>query len=122
MICPCGIGGTQAGLTVGLRLLGCRIPVVGVGVTGKGREDMERSVRSQCRELTDFLETEPVPEGAVRCVEGFSGGGSYSGKALYGLCGLAARGEYRGPGGLVFLHTGGLQLFYDFSSLADVEA
>ena len=56
VICPCGIGGTQAGLTVGLRLLGCRIPVVGIGVTGKGREDMERSVRSQCRELTDFLE------------------------------------------------------------------
>lgn len=147
VICPCGIGGTQAGLTVGLRLLGCGIPVVGVGVTGKGREDMERSVRSQCRELTDFLETEPVPEDAVRCVEGFSGGGygkpsreqvlwmkalaasegiltdpAYSGKALYGLCGLAARGEYQGPGGLVFLHTGGLQLFYDFSSLADVEA
>lgn len=116
-------------------------------VTGKSREDMERSVRSQCRELTDFLETGTVPDGTVRCVEGFSGGGYgrpsreqvlwmkalagaegiltdpvYSGKALYGLCGLAARGEYQGPGGLVFLHTGGLQLFYDFSSLADMEA
>ena len=59
---------------------------------------------------------------ALAASEGILTDPSYSGKALYGLCGLAARGEYRGPGGLVFLHTGGLQLFYDFSSLADVEA
>lgn len=145
VVCPCGIGGTQAGLTVGLRLLGCSVPVVGIGVTGKSRGEMEAAVRSQCQELTDFLETEPLPEEAVRCVDGYSGGGygkpsreqaewmralassqgiltdpTYSGKALYGLCGLAAEGAYAGPGGLVLLHTGGLQLFYDFSSLAEV--
>ncbi|MBD5147486.1 MAG: pyridoxal-phosphate dependent enzyme [Oscillibacter sp.] len=141
VVCPCGIGGTQAGL----RLLGCPVPVVGIGVTGKSGADMERFVRSQCRELTDFLETDPIPEEAVRCLDSCAGGGYgkpcreqiewmralassqgiltdpvYSGKALYGLCGLAAKGEYAGPGGLVFLHTGGLQLFYDFSSLAEV--
>ena len=146
VVCPCGIGGTQAGLTVGLRLMGCQVPVVGIGVTGKNEADMEASVRKQCRELTDFLGTEPIPERAVRCIDGYAGQGYgkpsrqqavwmkalavsegiltdpvYSGKALYGLCGLAARREYEGPGGLLFLHTGGLQLFYDFFSLTEME-
>lgn len=146
VICPCGIGGTQAGLTVGLRLLGCMVPVIGIGVTGKNEADMEASVRNQCKELTDYLGVEPVPAEAVRCVDGYAGKGYgkptkkqvewmkalastegiltdpvYSGKALYGMCGLAEQGAYTGPGGLVYLHTGGLQLFYDFSSLAEME-
>lgn len=146
VVCPCGIGGTQAGLTVGLRLLGCTVPVIGIGVTGKSEADMVVSVRSQCRELTDYLDVEPIPEAAVRCVDGYAGKGYgkptqkqvewmktlaategvltdpvYSGKALYGMCGLVEQGEYVGPGGLVYLHTGGLQLFYDFSSLVEME-
>lgn len=144
VVCPCGIGGTQAGLTVGLRLLGSEVPVIGIGVTGKDRPTMEQSVRQQCRELTEFLEADPIAEDAVSCVEGYSGGGYgqscapqrevmgllarsegiltdpvYSGKALYGLCGIAKAEDRPGPGGLVFLHTGGLQLFYDFTDLKD---
>lgn len=144
VVCPCGIGGTQAGLTVGLRLLGSPVPVIGIGVTGKDRCAMEESVRRQCRELTELLETDPVAEDSVFCVEGYAGEGYgrscapqrevmgllaksegiltdpvYSGKALYGLWGLAQAGDFSGPGGLVLLHTGGLQLFYDFADLRE---
>lgn len=46
---------------------------LGIGVTGKSCEDMEHSVRSQYQDLTDFLETEPLPVKAVRCAGGHGG-------------------------------------------------
>ena len=145
IVLPCGLGGTQAGLVVGLARLGCRTKVYGIGVTGKSREVMEQSVREQCRELTEFLGISQVPEESVRCVEGFSGAGYarpyqnqydcmrilaetegiitepvYSGKALAGFVGLIEDGILDRDQKLIFLHTGGMSLYYDFSSLKEL--
>lgn len=142
VVCPCGLGGTQAGLIVGLKRSGCKTRVYGIGVTGKSTAVMEQSVREQCRELTDFLEMERVPEDAVCCIEGFAGDGYalpykkqyecmqllaetegiftdpvYSGKTLAGLVGLLECGKLDPKQKTVFLHTGGMNLYYDFSSL-----
>jgi D-cysteine desulfhydrase len=144
VLCPCGIGGTQAGLVVGFRMLGLDVPVLGVGVTGKRAREMEDSVARQCGELTDLLGEEPVGREEVRCLDGYAGDGYgrasaeqervmgllarsegiltdpvYSGKTLLGLEGVARSRQYAGEGGLLFLHTGGLQLFYDFSCLEE---
>ncbi|MDY3619530.1 1-aminocyclopropane-1-carboxylate deaminase/D-cysteine desulfhydrase [Agathobaculum sp.] len=146
VVCPCGLGGTQAGLTVGLHMLGSKTRVIGIGVTGKSEAEMCASVRAQCDELTAFLGLPPVPEAAVRCVDGYAGGGYakpsaeqykamqllaqtegvltdpvYSGKALYGLAGLVRSGELPAGSRAVLVHTGGMNLYYDYQSFAPFE-
>lgn len=148
IVCPCGIGGTQAGLIAGLSHYGIGAPVFGIGVTGKSEEDMESSVRRQARELAEYIgEPEAAEKYRVRCLDGYAGEGYakpskeqyevmrllaktegiltdpvYSGKALYGLAGLIRKGTFPNGSNVVFLHTGGLLLYYDFSSLKNIDA
>lgn len=142
LVCPCGLGGTQAGLIVGLRMLGCPTKVLGIGVTGKSKSVMEQSVAEQCLALTKFLNIPPVSAEWICCVDGCAGEGYakpfaaqyesmtmlaqtegiltdpvYSGKALFGLTDLVRRGALDGAERVVFLHTGGMNLYYDFHSL-----
>lgn len=146
LVCPCGLGGTQAGLIVGLQMLKSKTKVIGIGVTGKSEAEMCASVRGQCRELTDYLELPPVPESAVCCVDGYACGGYakpgaaqyavmqllaqtegvltdpvYSGKALFGLAELIRSGAISAASRVVFLHTGGMSLYYDYRSLSVFE-
>lgn len=146
IVCPCGLGGTQAGLIVGLHRLGCQTRVIGVGVTGKSEAEMRASVLAQCGELAKFLDLPPVPDEAVQCVEGYAGAGYakpcgeqyramcrlartegvltdpvYSGKALYGLTELVRRDAFPADGRVVFLHTGGMNLYYDYAALTQFE-
>ncbi|HIY54258.1 MAG TPA: pyridoxal-phosphate dependent enzyme [Candidatus Agathobaculum merdavium] len=142
LVCPCGLGGTQAGLIVGLRMLGCPTKVVGIGVTGKSKAVMEQSVAAQCLALTTFLDIAPISDEWVCCVEGCAGEGYakpfagqyqsmrmlaqtegiltdpvYSGKTLFGLTELIRRGVLDGAERVVFLHTGGMSLYYDYHTL-----
>ena len=142
LVCPCGLGGTQAGLIVGLRMLGCPTKVIGIGVTGKSKAVMEQSIAEQCLALTNFLDLPLVSNDWICCVEGFAGEGYakpfaaqyqsmsmltqtegiltdpvYSGKALFGLIELIRRGALDRAERIVFLHTGGMSLYYDFHTL-----
>jgi D-cysteine desulfhydrase len=143
VVVPCGLGGTQAGLVVGLHMLGAKTKVYGIGVTGKTKDEMESSVYAQCNDITEFLGIGQVPRENVICVEGYSGDGYakpfaeeydvmkrlassegiltdpvYSGKTLTGLAGLCGKGVFHKGQKVVFLHTGGMNLYYDFSTLS----
>jgi len=145
LICPCGIGGTQAGLIEGFRHFGVTIPVYGIGVTGKTEEAMEESVLNQTNELSAFLDDGDVKDDLIHCIDGYAGEGYgkasseqyeimkllaetegiltdpvYSGKALYGLAGMIRKGMFRDGSNVIFLHTGGLLLYYDFSLLKGI--
>ena len=141
IVVPCGLGGTQAGLIVGLHMLGCKTTVYGIGVTGKAKKDMEESVFEQCNAITQLLGVQPMHREAVVCIDGYAGDGYakpfqeeyeamqllaetegiltdpvYSGKALTGLVGLCRENVFSKEQKVIFLHTGGMNLYYDFSS------
>ena len=132
-----GTGMTQAGLMVGAALCGRPWKITGISIARDAaccREVIRDRVRAYCRE--NGLEGLPVPDPVVTDEYLLGGYGAfdesvaqtilttyrrhgipldptYSGKAFRGLCGELEKDAL--PGGTVlFLHTGGGPLFFDF--------
>lgn len=142
IVCACGLGGMQAGLVAGLAMLGRKTRVIGVGVTDKSRAELERSVYEQCREIMGFLDDSmEIKREQIICVDGYSPRGyakitagaqeaitlmartegiftdpTYSGKALAGLLDMLSSSVIGRDEKVVFLHSGGLSAYYDYSS------
>lgn len=143
IVCACGLGGMQAGLLMGIAMLGLPTRVIGVGVTSKTSEEMEQSVYFQCCEIAQFLEDAiPILPKQVFCVDEYSLSGYakpdsgtvkainqlaqtegiladpvYSGKALAGLIGLLQSGKISDEEKVVFIHSGGLSSYYNYSKI-----
>ncbi len=126
-----GTGTTQAGLILGLKLLGAEVEVVGIGISRPLREARERVSRlvGEAAKLLGVdvgLEPEEIVimddykfggyakitrevvetmKLAAR-VEGLILDPVYTAKALYGLMDLASKGYFE-KGAVVFIHTGG---------------
>ncbi len=126
-----GTGATQAGLILGLRLLGADVEVVGISVgrgSGEMRERIVGLVRSAARLLGVKLDLDPEE---VVVFDDYRFGGYaiitrevvetmkmaartealildpvYTAKAMYGLADLASKGYFEARP-VVFLHTGG---------------
>jgi L-cysteate sulfo-lyase len=122
--------GTQAGLAVGLSVIGAGARLIGVGVSGssqRARANVERIAAATCERLGSrvrFAEIEvddrfvgegygiPTPEGlaAIRLLarlEGLLLDPVYTGKAVAGLVAMIREGRFGPDENIVFLHTGG---------------
>ena len=133
-----GSGNTHSGLLVGLRLLGCRIPVVGICVRRSIVEQQPR-MEARCQQLIDLLGVpSPLSEGDVitrddylkpgygrsgpDAVEAIRLGASkeglildpvYTGKVMAGL--IAASRATTGQT-LVFIHSGGGPALFGYAT------
>lgn len=127
-----GTGGTQAGLIVGFDQVLPDSKVIGVSVA-RNQTRGATAVIDACRELTEHLGMQPVPEGKVLFKDDWIGGGygdcypslletiknfaqnhglitdpTYTGKALHGLISMIRSGEIEPGSKVLFWHTGGL--------------
>jgi len=141
VVCPSGTGGTQAGLIIGLTQAGCDIPVLGINVA-QMNEKQRKSVIGALESTSSVLNLEAPSENQVLCYEEYVGEGYaqptealmeaiallaqtegilldpvYSGKTMAGLMGLIRNGEIKEGSKVLFLHTGGFNPYYDYSSL-----
>jgi L-cysteate sulfo-lyase len=122
--------GTQAGLAVGLAMVGAQARLIGVSVSGSAqqtRSNVERIAAATCGRLGSplhFVEIEvddrfvgegygiPTPAGlaAIRLLarlEGLLLDPVYTGKAMAGIMELVREGRFGSDDNVVFLHTGG---------------
>lgn len=134
-----GTGATQAGLVLGLKLLGAEdVRVVGIGISRPPRVARERvanPVNSAAKLLGVDLGVEPeditvedyrfggyavITREVVEAMrlaalkEGLILDPVYTAKALHGLADLAAKG-YFGKGPIVFIHTGGTPITFQYN-------
>lgn len=140
-----GTGATQAGLTLGLRLLGAvDVKVVGISNGRKASEVVERLVNlfnSAAKVLGvdtrasegDFVVYDEYSFGGygvitsevvsimkyVARTEGLLLDPVYTAKAMYGLVDLVQRGAIRKGSSVVFIHTGGTPIAFQYAP--DVE-
>lgn len=128
-----GGGGTQAGIEIGIKLLGLKTKVLGISVSRHRREKCDE-VSKLCNETLDFLQLKNyrfssdkimvnmdyVGEGygiptqectqAIELVaqkEGVFLDPVYTGKAMAGLIDLVKKGKFKKDDNIVFIHTGG---------------
>ncbi len=139
LVCASGSGGTHAGILVGLRALGSRIPVTGISVR-RSTPDQVELVGKLASEIRAFLGISgewdpaevvvfddyvgpgyslPTPEmaEAVRLFarkEGILLDPVYTGKAAAGLLDLIAKGYFKKGEKVLFLHTGGSPALYAY--------
>ena len=132
IICATGSGGTQAGLTLGMHLLGSSSRVTGFAVCDNA-EYFKRKVREDIHEWQQMtgaeisghdldisvnadyigpgyaIADEPVYRAIAEAasLEGLVLDPVYTGKAFYGLLQELHKGSYRDCKNLVFVHTGG---------------
>jgi L-cysteate sulfo-lyase len=137
-----GSAGTHAGLIVGLRAAGSRIPLLGIGVNAPREQQEDRVYRLAC-ETADFIgkpgvvaredivancdyvgagygvPTESMNEAVLLLarLEGLLFDPVYSGKALAGMIDLLRRGELGADGAIVFLHTGGSAALFAYADV-----
>lgn len=138
IICATGSGGTQAGLTAGVKLHDIDAQVWGMAVCDSAAW-FENKVRSDLRDwqrrygevaAVSTLDVDALP---VRVIDDYIGPGYavagpevfetisrvarleglvldpvYTGKAMHGLLAELKRGRFGGDGDIVFIHTGGL--------------
>lgn len=136
-------GGTQAGVEIGVKLLGLRTKVLGIGV-GRGRREECDKVSELCNETLDFLQLgnyQFTPDGVMinmdyvgegyaiptkECVEaiklvaqkeGIILDPVYTAKAMAGLIDLIKKGRFKKDDNVIFIHTGGGIANFAYSQL-----
>ena len=135
-----GSAGTQAGMIVGLRAMGSRVPLLGIGVNVDRETQAERVVKLAL-ETADYIgesgavteddivancdyvgEGYGVPTRAMNDavlllarLEGLLFDPVYSGKALSGMIDLVRNGHLADAGNIVFVHTGGSAALFAYA-------
>ncbi|MET1159788.1 MAG: D-cysteine desulfhydrase family protein [Thermoprotei archaeon] len=137
-----GTGTTQAGLILGLKLLGVRgVRVIGVDIEGVSEGVIENRVMELIEKTADMIGAGiRVSEDDVNVLRGYSFGGYgkfnrellefiigvlkreglllepvYTGKAFYALRDMIEKGEVKRGEKIVFIHTGGTPLVFQFA-------
>jgi len=138
-----GSGGTQAGLVLGLKLLGAEdVKVVGISIGPSTREAQEKiaGLVSSCAELLK-VDVRVEPEEII-VIDKYLGGGYgainkdvvevmkyvarrealildpvYTAKAMQGLIDLARKGYFKKGSNVVFIHTGGTPIIFQLNEL-----
>lgn len=133
IFCATGSGGTQAGLTLGMHLLGSGVPVCGVAVCDDSQyfhSKVGADISQWCRWYGESLDVSSLP---VWVNDGYIGPGYavadgvvydtirmlarkegimldpvYTGKAFHGLLTEIRKGQFAANDDIVFVHTGGL--------------
>lgn len=144
LVCPSGTGGTQAGLLLGFEQANYPVSVLGINVS-QNNEKQLKALYTAIDQVSSFLNVEAPDKKKVHCYEEFYGEGYsrptaelkeaiellartegimldpvYSGKTMAGLIGLIRSGEIKKGSKVVFLHTGGFTLYYDYSSMKEM--
>jgi len=143
IILATGSGGTQAGIELGVRLLGLKTKVIGISAS---RHRMEKwdEICELCNETLDFFQLKNhrftsdeievnmdyIGEGyaiptkecieAIKLVaqkEGIFLGPVYTGKAMAGLIDLVKKGRFKRDDNVVFIHTGGDTALFGYNSV-----
>lgn len=132
LITATGSAGTQAGLAVGLKAMGSKILMLGIGVNipqdaqeekvyalacataeyiGKPGIVAREDIVANCNYVGDGygVPTESMNEAIMMLarLEGLLFDPVYSGKGLAGMIDLIRKGEFKDASNIVFLHTGG---------------
>ncbi|KZL89255.1 D-cysteine desulfhydrase family protein [Clostridium magnum] len=143
LVCPSGTGGTQMGLLIGFHSAQYTISVMGVNVF-QNKEMQLKTLYGALEQTSSYLNVETPSKDKVLCYEEYYGKGYaqptvelkeaiellartegimldpiYSGKTLAGLIGLIKKGEIKKGSKVIFLHTGGLPTYYDYSSMKE---
>lgn len=142
LVCASGSGGTHAGILVGMRAMGSKIPVTGISVRRPvpEQEDLIGGLATVTREFMGFpsdlgenelnifddyvgpgysIPTEEMAE-AVRIfarTEGILLDPVYTGKAAAGLLDLIQKGHFQKGEKVMFLHTGGAPGLYAYQDV-----
>ncbi len=138
-----GTGATQAGLILGLKMLGAKTRVVGISVGRSAREEKER-ILSLVNDTIDFLGAHNINVDMEDVVvfDNYTFGGYgaitrevietieyiarmeglildpvYTGKAMYGLLDLVSKSYIRKGDKVVFLHTGGIPILFQYDNI-----
>ncbi|WFO74981.1 D-cysteine desulfhydrase family protein [Desulfurococcaceae archaeon MEX13E-LK6-19] len=140
-----GTGATQAGLILGLKLLGLDdVEVIGISVSRKASEVKERvsKLASETAKLLKAdISVEPedvtvfddyvlggygvTPREIIKFIvtiarrEGLLLDPVYTGKAMYGLVDLVEKGYIKKNSTVVFIHTGGTPILFQLSSVIE---
>lgn len=142
LVCPSGTGGTQMGLLIGFDAVDDPIAVLGINVF-QDKALQLKTLYNTLDQTADFLNIAPPSKEKVQCYEGYYGTGYaqptealkealalvaqtegifldpvYSGKTMVGLIDLIRTGQIKKGSKVIFLHTGGLNTYYDYSSMA----
>jgi D-cysteine desulfhydrase len=141
IVCASGSAGTHAGLLAGLIGCNAHIPLTGINVR-RPRETQEANVHKLALATAELLNVPAVPRDAVRALGDWVGPGYslpteemveavrllarlegvlldpvYTGKAMAGLIGLVARGEWSRGDRILFVHTGGSPALYAYQGV-----
>lgn len=142
IVVPTGSGATHAGLLVGLRAAGSKVPVHGVCVRRDAAAQAPRILRAVRAIEEELVAGELVAESdvvvhddwlapgyghpsestleAIRVAarrEGLLLDPVYSGKAFAGLLGMARRGDFGSEARVLFVHTGGTPALFGYANL-----
>lgn len=138
-----GTGGTQAGVELGVRLLGLKTKVIGISVS---RHRMEKcdEICELCNDTLGFFQLKNyrfapdeieinmdyIGEGYAiptrECIEainlvaqkeGIFLDPVYTGKAMAGLIDLVKKGRFKRDDNVVFIHTGGNTALFEYNSI-----
>ena len=146
IVVPTGSGATHAGLLVGLRAAGSKVPVHGVCVRRDAGAQAPRILRAARATEDELAAGELVAKSdvvahddwlapgyghpsestleAIRVAarrEGLLLDPVYSGKAFAGLLGLVRRGDLGAHESILFVHTGGTPALFGYANLlADI--
>jgi len=130
----CGRGTTQAGLVIGLRLLGCSLPVVGVSVA-RSAERCQNEIRTVIAKFCEQYKLDnPVSKADVQIDDSWIGAGYdvvplerwqviaeeaqrdailldpiYTGRTMQAVLDYMSQGD---KGTVIFVHTGGLPALF----------
>ncbi|OFV70917.1 pyridoxal-phosphate dependent enzyme [Acetobacterium wieringae] len=143
LVCPSGTGGTQMGLFIGFDAADYPIEIHGINVF-QNKEAQLTTLFGALDQTTSFLGVEGPDKKRVICHDGYYGDAYaqptealkeaiellsrtegimldpiYSGKTMAGLIDLIRSGEIKKGTRVLFLHTGGLNTYYDYSSVID---
>jgi D-cysteine desulfhydrase/L-cysteate sulfo-lyase len=142
IVVPSGSGLTHAGLLVGLRAMGWRVPVIGICVRRDAVQQSQRILRragelaemigrkgligeadvavDDCALLPGYGQlNQQTREAVTLCarLEGLLLDPVYSGRAMAGLIKQARAGEIRPETRVLFIHTGGLAALFAYQDV-----
>lgn len=140
IVCPTSSGGTQAGLTLGVRECLPRTKVLAIGV-GDDREEVLTNVYNLLQDLSVLLQRKSWDRDMLACATvtdyGFGAYGKldpkvtelirylgaregifldpvYTGKAFFGMMDLIRTGQIPSESHVCFVHTGGLSSLFQY--------
>lgn len=141
LVCPSGTGGTQMGLLIGFTAGDYPVSILGINVS-QNNEKQLKALYSALDQTAAFLNITAPSKDKVLCYEEYFGTGYaqptaelkeaielmartegimldpvYSGKTMAGLIALIRKGEIKRGSKVIFLHTGGMTTYYDYSPM-----